>query len=251
MNGTAPEFVDFHCHLDLYPDFEALVAECEAQRIFTLGVTTTPAAWPRNHALTSSTRFVRSALGLHPQLVASRANEVDLWDQYLSQSRYVGEVGLDFGPQFFRSAKTQKEVFEHVLRRCAQVGNKVLTVHSVRSASSVLDMIESHLANTDNRVVMHWFTGTAREAARAVHLGCYFSINAPMVAKPQRRVVVASLPLDRVLTETDGPFTKAGLTPARPTDVATAVDTLGEIFKMDRGAMAYTIRQNLRDLVST
>lgn len=250
MNGTAPGLVDFHCHLDLYPDFEALVSECEAQRIFTLGVTTTPAAWPRNHALTSSTRYVRTALGLHPQLVASRANEVDLWDQYLSQSRYVGEVGLDFGPQYFRSADAQKDVFTHVLRRCAQAGNKVLTVHSVRSASSVLEMIETYLAKTDNRVVMHWFTGTAREAKRAADLGCYFSINETMTAKPERRAVIAALPLERILTETDGPFTKAKSAPARPSDVAATVDTLGGIFGVDRPTMADTIRQNLKRLVS-
>ncbi|HZZ93010.1 MAG TPA: Qat anti-phage system TatD family nuclease QatD [Usitatibacter sp.] len=250
MSPIAAEFVDFHCHLDLYPDFEALVAECEAQRIFTLGVTTTPAAWPKNRALTTSTRYVRSALGLHPQLVSVRADEVSLWDQYFDEARYIGEVGLDFGPQYFKSAKQQRDVFEHVARQCARAGNKILTVHSVRAATAVLDTIETYLAKSGSRVILHWFTGTAREAARAIELGCYFSVNQAMLDKPRNRAIVTALPLERILTETDGPFTTAGRTPARPSDVETAVTRLSEIFALTCSDMAGAIRNNLRTVVS-
>src|SRR5437868_891310 len=92
--------VDFHCHLDLFQDYEAAIARAEAARIYTLTVTTTPKAWARNHELTRQTRFVRAALGLHPQLVAERAEELSLWERHLSETRYVGEVGLDAGPKF-------------------------------------------------------------------------------------------------------------------------------------------------------
>src|SRR3546814_6633089 len=43
--------VDFHCHLDLYPDHAVAVRDAEAAGVFTLAVTTTPRAWPRNHEL--------------------------------------------------------------------------------------------------------------------------------------------------------------------------------------------------------
>jgi TatD DNase family protein len=67
MTETAQaDGVDFHCHLDLYPDHEAAIARAEAARIYTLTVTTTPKAWSRNHELTRHTRFVRAALGLAP-----------------------------------------------------------------------------------------------------------------------------------------------------------------------------------------
>ena len=69
------EFVDFHCHLDLYPDHEAAMAECEREGVHTLTVTTTPKAWSHNCDLAANSRYVRVALGLHPQLVAERASE--------------------------------------------------------------------------------------------------------------------------------------------------------------------------------
>lgn len=129
--------VDFHCHLVLYPDFEAAIAKAEAARIYTLTVTTTPRAWPRNHELTRGLRYVRAALGLHPQLVAERAGELALWEQYLPETCYIGEVGLDAGPRFYKSLDSQKQVFRTVLEGCADAGGKILTVHSVRSTVSV------------------------------------------------------------------------------------------------------------------
>jgi TatD DNase family protein len=87
MNGTSPASgVDFHCHLDLYPDHAAAIAQAEAAGVYTLTVTTTPKAWPRNRELTEGTRYVRAALGLHPQLVAERAGELPLWERYLSET---------------------------------------------------------------------------------------------------------------------------------------------------------------------
>ena len=52
--------IDFHCHLDLYPDHVAAVQEAETAGVFTLAVTTTPKAWPRNHELTRGTKHVRA-----------------------------------------------------------------------------------------------------------------------------------------------------------------------------------------------
>jgi TatD DNase family protein len=243
--------VDFHCHLDLYPDHATAFAECDRAGVLTLAVTTTPKAWPRNRELAGSTKHVRAALGLHPQLVRERAGELALWEEYLPQARYVGEVGLDAGPRFYRSLETQKQVFEHVLRTCGRAGGKILTVHSVRAATAVLDMVEAHLPSSRGRVVLHWFTGTAAEARRAVELGCYFSINAEMLYKERSHAMVATLPLDRLLTETDGPFTQSDGRPAKPADVEVAVKELARLRGVEASAMALAVRANLRFLVST
>lgn len=241
--------VDFHCHLDLYPDHQAMVQESDNAGVFTLAVTTTPRAWPRNHELAQRTRHVRAALGLHPQLVAERADELDLWDQYLPETRYVGEVGLDAGPRFYKSFDLQKQVFQHVLQRCAEAGDKIITVHSIRAAKIVLDHIESYLPPTRGKVVLHWFTGTKAEATRALELGCYFSINAAMLDNPRHRAMVSTIPLDKLLTETDGPFTKTGTRPSVPTDVAVVVEMLASLHNVPLATVARAVRSNLRSLL--
>ncbi|VWB88008.1 hydrolase, TatD family [Burkholderia lata] len=247
--STSSGLVDFHCHLDLYPDHHAAVVEAEEAGVFTLAVTTTPRAWPRNHELAQRTKHVRAALGLHPQLVAERASEIELWDRYLAETRYVGEVGLDAGPRFYKSLDLQKQIFQHVLQRCAEGGDKIITVHSVRAAKIVLDHIESYLPPGRSKVVLHWFTGTKAEAARAIELGCYFSINAAMLGNSRHSAMVAAIPLDRLLTETDGPFTKSGPRPSKPADVAVVIELLGSMHNVLPSTIAATVRRNLRGLL--
>lgn len=247
--STSNCLVDFHCHLDLYPDHQTAVQEAEEAGVFTLAVTTTPRAWPRNHELAQRTKYVRAALGLHPQLVADRATEIELWDRYLPETRYVGEVGLDAGPRFYKSLDLQKQVFQHVLQKCAESGDKIITVHSIRAAKFVLDFIESHLPSGRGKVVLHWFTGTKAEVARALELGCYFSINAAILDNPRHLAMVAAIPLNRLLTETDGPFTKTGQRSSKPTDVVAVVEQLGTFHNVLPETIMTMIRSNLRSLL--
>lgn len=242
--------VDFHCHLDLYPDHQRAVSEAEKAGIYTLAVTTTPKAWARNQELAQATRHVRAALGLHPQLVAERAGEISLWEAYLKETRYVGEVGLDAGPRFYKSFELQKQIFERILRCCATAGDKVLSVHSSRAAKVVLDHIEAYLPPSRGKVVLHWFTGTKAEARRAVGLGCYFSINHAMLENYRKASVIAAIPLDRVLTETDGPFTKTGNRPATPADVALVVEVLAQELELPMSTVQEKIRKNLLELLN-
>jgi TatD DNase family protein len=241
--------VDFHCHLDLYPDHAEAVAECERQGIFTLAVTTTPRAWPRNYELASPTKHVRAALGLHPQLVKDHANEIELWHEYLPRTRYVGEVGLDAGPRYYASFDMQKRIFETILRECADRGEKILTIHSVRAVRAVLDMIEALLPPPRGSTVLHWFTGSPSEAHRAVSLGCYFSINREMLRNKKHSTLLKSLPLDRLLTETDGPFVKIDGRDTRPHDVTQTIEALAEVRSMKTSELGEAIVHNLKRLV--
>jgi TatD DNase family protein len=243
-------FVDFHCHLDLYPDFEAAVMAAETAQVYTLSVTTTPRAWQRNYELTRNTKFVRAALGLHPQLVAEHSDDIELWDKHVNQARFIGEIGIDAGPRHYKSLDAQKQVFEHVLKTCAGSGQKILTIHSVRAVTAVLDRVERFLPLNDNLAVLHWFTGSTSELRRAVELGCYFSVNAQMLIGERRCAIVRQIPLDRLLTESDGPFTTYEDRPASPADVRHTVTELARCRGIDPQGLARTIQRNLGYVMS-
>jgi TatD DNase family protein len=240
-----PRWVDFHCHLDLYPDHERLIAECDEGGIATLAVTTTPKAWARNKLLTEKATHVRVALGLHPQLVAEREDEIVLFERLLPETRYIGEVGLDASPRFYKSFEAQERVFDRVLRVCAEHGDKILTVHSVRAVAKVMQHIEKSLLPDRGRVVLHWFTGSVSEVRRAVDMGCYFSINSEMLKSAKHRSLVEHLPIERMLTETDGPFVQADGVAVRPSSVARTVAQLATLLGCNPNDMAAQILRNL------
>lgn len=245
-----PDQIDFHCHLDLYPDLAAAIATCENSRTATLAVTTTPKAFRRNMQLARSSEFVRVALGLHPHLAEQRQGELPLFEALLPETRYVGEIGLDAGPRHFRSMPTQESVFRKILTMCATSGGKILSVHSVRTAGRVLDHINDCLPQDRGRVVLHWFSGSVTEARRAVQAGCYFSVNQAMLDRPRGREIVAQLPIDRILTETDGPFVDVSGRPVTPGEVLGTIETLAVIRQLTINDMANRVVRNWIDLVS-
>ena len=243
-----PDYVDFHTHLDLYPDLSTAIAACDRQRTATLTVTTTPKAFVRNRELADVSEFVRVGLGLHPQLVAERSGEIALFEKLLRRSRYVGEVGLDAGPRHYRSLELQKSIFERILRLCADEGGKVLSIHSVRAAKAVLDMLEMHLPSHRGTAVLHWFSGNLSEVRRGVALGCYFSVNERMLASANGRRILREIPENQLLTETDGPFVERDGQPISPGDVVRAVEEIADLKESNVLDVQTLIVNNLRNL---
>jgi TatD DNase family protein len=252
LNSTlTAELVDYHIHLDLYPDCERVFVECAEQQIDVLTVTTTPKAWPRNLAMAEGLRSIRVALGLHPQVVAERFSELSLFEQYLPEARFVGEVGLDAGPRFYRSFDTQRKVFERILQLCSEAGDKIISVHSSRAARHVLKLIEDIVDPDRCHVVLHWFSGTNADAKRAFALGCYFSINQTMLKSPKGRALVCSIPTQRLLTETDGPFCGTRHGSVAASDVQSTVCELANVLGCSIPEARSLIAANLRTLEGT
>lgn len=242
--------VDYHVHLDLFQDHENMLGQCEDQRIEIFTMTTTPLAWERNKVLAKARRAIRVGLGLHPQLVAQRAAEVEMFENLAPSTEYIGEVGLDAGPRFYKSLDLQREVFLRILRAARRSGPKIFSLHSIRSAGKVLDCIEAEIPNPSSfGIVLHWFTGSKSEAQRALEMGCFFSVNPMMLRSETARKTLQSLPLDRLLTETDGPFTEK--TPGcryLPADLADSVSELGGLLGLSSNAMGQQVMNNLNQL---
>jgi len=253
--GKAPSddltgWVDFHCHLDLYPDPVEVAAEAHKSKVRTLAVTTTPRAWPHERDMFAHLDFIRLALGIHPELAAARASEITLWERYLDETRYVGEIGLDGRPGARATLAQQRTVFQRILHVCAERGGKVLTVHSAGIAAEVVETIVKHLAPDRGRVVLHWFVGSKSATALAVEHGCYFSINAAMLRSEAAKKTLSAIPKDRMLTETDGPFTEREGRAARPADVPHTVALLAAFFQMAPQELAKQVQANLKVLLT-
>jgi TatD DNase family protein len=240
--------VDFHCHLDLYREHESVYESCRGAQIELLAVTTTPRAWNKNLELAAGAPNIRVALGLHPQLVAEGADELALFQKYLSQAKYVGEVGLDASPRFHSAFAKQKNVLEGVLRSCSEQGGKILSLHSVRCGNEVLKMLQAFLPPDRGTAVLHWFTGSSSEAKRAAQLGCYFSVNSEMLKSEAGRKLIGALPRERILTETDGPFTTIEDHPSFPQDVASTLKALAGLMGTGIAEVRSLVALNLERL---
>ena len=240
--------IDLHCHVDLYPKPEDVVARSIAEGVYILAVTTTPVAWQGTKSLVASGQRIRVAVGLHPELVGERHAEVDLLCELLPQTRYVGEVGLDGSLRHRQTLTQQRTVLDRILAACASHGGRILSLHSRGAATQVLDALQAHPAA--GTFILHWFSGTQRELERAIDLGCWFSVGPAMLAGNKGRQLAAAMLRDRVVTETDGPFTRKGDEPLMPWDVQDAERELAGMWGLSDQETRAVLLGNLRRLVT-
>lgn len=240
--------IDFHCHLDLFPDPIAIVRGCIERGVYVLSVTTTPSAWEGTCALSDGSNRIRTALGLHPQLAHERYSELGHFDELLPRTQYVGEVGLDGAPEYRAHWDVQVRVFEHVLDSCTREGGRILSLHSRRATSAVLMQLKRF--PKAGVPVLHWFTGTTRELEQAIALGCWFSVGPAMLKSERGRQLAGLMPRDRVLTESDGPFAQLDGSAVLPWHTEAAISELANIWGISQEDVANSLRNNLIELVT-
>lgn len=235
-------FVDAHFHFDLFRQPAPLLSEIERLAVRTLAVTNAPSVFHHTLTISRSSRWLLPAVGLHPELVAERGHELAAMWPMLEQTRYVGEIGLDYVTNDSENRRRQKSVFSQIVARAAAYGDKVLSVHSRRSSADILSIIGERFPGM---VILHWFSGTRRELERAVECGCYFSVGPAMVRSKTGLALVASIPRDRILTETDGPFVQVEANPAKPSDIPQVVKAIADIWEAEFSETKSVISRNM------
>lgn len=241
--------IDFHCHLDLFPDPVRVALECHERGIHVLSVTTTPSAWPGTSGLPPEGSRIRTALGLHPQLAHQRHQELELFDKLIAATPYVGEIGLDGAQEFRKHWDTQCRVFEHVLKTCEKAGGRILSIHSRKATKTILDFYEQYPQS--GTPILHWFSGDKRDLKRAIELGCWFSVGPAMLRSESARMHASVMPRARVLTESDGPFAQIDGSSVFPWQVEGAVKALAELWGLSFTETGDTLYENLHRLTAT
>jgi len=212
----------------------------------TVGMTGLPSHFAAGIDYVRGLKNIRLALGLHPLLAAKHARELELFKRLAEQTSYIGEVGLDFSRKGANTRQKQCLVFEAILD---MIGNRprFLSLHSRRADREILSALRArHIVGA----VFHWFTGSIQMAIEAVDDGHFFSVNPAMMEKNRGRKLLCSLPRDRILTETDGPYVRINDRPAHPTDVRTVVDYLAEVWHVPSSAAEEQVEANVRLILS-
>lgn len=236
--------VDFHAHIDLYKSPKAVIQNCNKANIYVLAVTTTPKAWVGTNNLIAKSSRIKAALGFHPELAKERLKDLELFEQFLPAARYIGEVGID-GRFDAEHIKIQINLFRYIIEKVNKAGGRVMSIHSRQAATPTLDLLQK----SNGLHVLHWFSGTKLELERAINMGCWFSVGPQMFSSKRSRDLVASMPKDKILTETDGPLVQNGKNIIEPVDVASIFPELANIWGSNRKDVEAIIADNFLNLL--
>jgi len=237
-------YVDAHCHLDRFPSPIQVWRDAVTAGVVTVAVTELPSSFRPLATKFGRREGLRLALGFHPLRVADSAtSELHLFRRHLDRTDYVGEVGLDFSQHGRASQEQQVALFERLLDEPG-IRRKVVSVHTRGAERAAID----RLAAAGIHGILHWYTGPLGLIDQALAAGLYFSINPAMTQSAHGRRVIAAVPSGRVLTETDGPYTRTGRRPSKPADIPALVALLAATWNADQAEARQRIWDNMADL---
>jgi TatD DNase family protein len=225
------ELTDTHCHLYMQTfdaDLSAVVERAAAAgvtRVLVPGLDKSTSQ--RAIRLAAAYRSIYSAVGVHPTELAG-LDETALAEirELLSAQKVValGEIGLDY--YWVKDLEARRHQLAALQKQLELAGtaNLPAVLHlreeddaedgaAARDLLAVLREWTSDLSARSSSLrgragVLHSFSGTPDTATQAIELGFYIGVTAPITYPnaSRRRALVAGLPLERLLIETDSPF---------------------------------------------
>lgn len=209
-------FIDSHCHLS-FPELRAQLPEIlsamqDARVEQAICICTTMEEFPTVRGLAAEHPQLWATVGVHPDNEDVHEPTVEELVQGAQDPKVVaiGETGLDYYRLNGRSVEAmewQRERFRTHIRAARQTG-KPLVIHTRSSSADTLRLLREEGAQGDRPGVFHCFTETVEVANAAVDMGFYVSFSGILTFKNAQdlRDVAQSLPLDRLLIETDSPY---------------------------------------------
>lgn len=209
--------IDSHCHPQ-FPEYkedrDEMIRRALDQGIFMIAVGTDLDSSRSAVELSQKYDGIWATVGLHPNEVGSGIN-INEYKNLLVNNKIVaiGEVGLDY----YRTTEIEKqEIQKDVFREFINLSHSrelPLVIHSRdaktgslgRVHSDILDILSSS-PNSHHGIVIHSFTGTIADAGKYLEIGAYLGFNGIITFSDQYNDIVQSVPLDRILIETDAPY---------------------------------------------
>jgi TatD DNase family protein len=211
MASPAIQFIDTHAHLDSEQfggdrcEVMSRAIAANVGRVINIGYS--PAVWESTLALAARYDTISFTLGMHTQQAeewtpAIRARLIELLNTTAAVA--IGEVGIDL----FREGaplELQRRVFEEQLD-IAEERNLPVVIHQRAAGREVLDVLQHR--NRSLRCVLHSFEGSPEMVAFALDRGYYLGVGGLMTRKNQQslRQLLAEIPLEHILLETDAPY---------------------------------------------
>jgi TatD DNase family protein len=245
--------IDSHCHLQ-FPQFQddrlqVLERAWQAGLSAIVLVGTDADCSQRALSLAESHPNLFATVGWHPHQAAQFDDRAALALRRLAESPKavaVGEIGLDFYRNL-SPPETQRAVFQQMLDLAAELRLPVV-IHSRAAEDETFAIVSGWAAQLNGQWpqerplgVVHCFGGDLALALRYVQLGFLISIAANVTYPNADRLasVVAGLPLERLLVETDAPYLTPQSRRGRRNEPSFLVETVGRIAEI----RAQTVRE--------
>jgi TatD DNase family protein len=205
--------IDSHCHLDFpefAPELDAVVQRARDAGVgVCVSIGTTLAKFPGVRAVAERFDNVWCSVGIHPH--EAEKELLDTPQPLIDAASHpkvvaIGETGLDYYYEHSPRALQVKNFRTHI-QAARELGLPVI-VHTRDADDDTITVMQEEMAAQPFTGLIHCFTGTQRLADASLELGLSISVSGIATFKKsgELRAVLKTVPLDRLLVETDAPF---------------------------------------------
>jgi TatD DNase family protein len=176
-------------------------------KTYALFVTNLPEIFEKCKKEFPESKYVKIGIGYNPQLVKTHRFNKKLFDKWITHTKYIGEVGLDYSKEFVGTKVEQQKAFQYICKRAGET-NKIMSIHSRMAERDTLEIL---IENKVRFAVFHWYSGNKTLLEEIIENGYYLSVNYSMLTSVKGLNIIRAVPLNRLLIETDAPFGKADI----------------------------------------
>ena len=204
--------IDSHCHLDHEPLFnnidEVIKRSKEIGINKLLTICTTFESFEKIKFLIEKDLIIYGTFGIHPHETKSNfVNKESIIKNVNVNKKIIGigETGLDFFYNYSNKEKQIDSFKEHI--EASIILKKPIIIHSRNAEVETFDILNSY-NKYKLKILMHCFTGSLEFSKKLLSLGAFFSASGIITFKNSIDLqnTFKSIPLDRLLIETDSPF---------------------------------------------
>ena len=204
--------IDSHCHLDHEPlisDLKNVIQRSKDVGIEKLlTISTSIDSFSKIKHLIHEDEIIYGTVGIHPhESDKNFLSSKQLVTNFRSNEKIIGigETGLDF---YYNNSDRVKQISSFKAHIEASIDtNSPLIVHSRNAENETYEILNSY-KNNDLKILMHCFTGSKEFSKKLLSLNSFFSASGIITFKNASDLqdTFKSLPLEKVLIETDSPF---------------------------------------------
>lgn len=192
--------VDCHTHLEGFGDrLPDALLRMERHNIHTMAVAVDIPSYELACALAKRHPLITPTFGIHPNRAGEYEHRLEELDGYLSRGSVIGEIGLC--SVWADNLPAQRVVFDYQLRYAHRHG-KAVNLHTKGQEREIADALRRFAPRA---ALIHWYSGPLEVLDELIALDCYFSVSVDLPTGELSRQICRRVPIDRLLTETDGP----------------------------------------------
>lgn len=196
-------YIDAHNHIDFYGEkIKQALNIIKKDEILTLACSQDEKSYLYAKEIALQTPLIVPCFGIHPWTAHENHRDLDRYERYIEETSMIGEIGLDF------HWVPEKEKYPHQVKvlkyffQKAKTYDKITNLHTKGAEEEILSLIKKYSLRTP---LIHWYSGPFHVLKELLDYGCYFTVSVDIGYSETTRKIVEYLPMNRMLTETDGP----------------------------------------------